>query len=277
MFLTKDAMHILMEDNTWEPCIDIEEDSIFTIHIIQNRTNPSIEKKVESLWQQKLKEGKILTPDPVFGVQAIERSNNTCILNVYETTYKHVIAARIFQIPDYCEYFLGVRGICFFDLEETKYIIIGERKKETTFMGGDFESVPAGLIEPGDFIDDPIRGALMRELKEELPPTDENDVVRIKPITLKRNRQYVSFDIRYLVELDKGWLKKYRICQHADYLEILPLRGEFPEHESIIGVSTIHLSAFILTNAARLTHSKDAFLDICKKPYFGNSQFGKGV
>lgn len=45
----------------------------------------------------------------------------------------------------------------------------------------------AQKVKPKDLVDDPVRKTLMRELKEEMPPIDEDDVVRITPITLKRN------------------------------------------------------------------------------------------
>ncbi|KYK38745.1 MAG: hypothetical protein AYK18_16740 [Theionarchaea archaeon DG-70] len=268
MSLTQDAISIIMKKNFWEPYIEIEEQNIlFAINRIQKpKINPIAEKRVEDIWAQKVNEskerGRTLTSDPLFGVLSVEQEGNKCILNVYESEYKYVVASRNFQIPGYCEYFLGVRGICFFESNEVKYIILGERKKEITYMGGDIEPIPAGLIEPEDLKDDPVRTALMRELREEIPPTDEDDVVRITPITLKRNRQYVSFDIRCLVELNSRWLRKYKICQKTDCIEIQSAKNDFPEHERIIGVSTTHLSTFILANGGRLTHSKDAFLDI---------------
>ena len=135
-------------------------------------------------------------------------------------------------------------------------------------MGGDIEPIPAGLIEPDDLVDDPVRTALVRELKEEIPLTDEDDVVRITPLALKRNRQYVSFDIRCLVELSNGWLKKYKISQETGYIEIQSSKKDFPEHKRIIGVSIAHLSTFIISNRGKFTHSKDAFLDIQKKNMF---------
>jgi hypothetical protein len=48
---------------------------------------------------------------------------------------------------------------------------------------------------------------------------------------------------------------------------VVSLENDFPEHKSIMGVSTTHLSAFILANGVRLTHAKDAFLDIQKERY----------
>ena len=273
MSLTQDAVGIVMKENLWEPYLEIRDQNIFfTVNRIQRpQINPTVEKRVEDIWAQKVKESKewerTVTSDPLFGVLSVEQDGNKYTLNVYESEYKYVVASRNFQIPGYCEYFLGVRGICFFESNGEKYILLGKRKKGITYMGGDIEPIPAGLIEPEDLVDDPVRTALMRELKEEIPPTDEDDVVRITPITLKRNRQYVSFDIRCLVELNRAWLKKYEICQKTGCMEIQSPKNDFPEHKNIIGVSTTHLSAFILANGGRLTHAKDAFLDIQKERY----------
>ena len=273
MSLTQDAVGILMKENPWESYLEIkEQDIFFTINRIQKpQIDPIVKKRVEDIWAQKVKEskeqGKTLTSDPLFGVLSAEQEGNKCTLNVYESEYKYVIASRNFQIPGYCEYFLGVRGMCLFESNEIKYILLGERKKEITYMGGDIEPIPAGLIEPDDLIDDPVRTALMRELKEEIPATDEDDVVKITPITLKRTRQYVSFDIRCLVELNSGWLKKYKIRQKNGCMEIQFPKKDFPEHKNIIGVPATQLSTFILANERRLTHSKDAFLDIQEENY----------
>jgi len=230
----------------------------------------TIEKRIESIWNQKVKEveeqGRTLTSNPIFGVQSIEKTENKYILNIYETTYKYVIATRNFQIPGYYEYFLGVRGICFFEVNETKYIILGERKKEMTYMGGDFEPVPGGLLEPDDLKSDtPIKTALLRELQEEIPPTKEKDISQIKVVSLKKNKQYVSVDIRFLIELSKKWQENYKIHQKTDYVEIHPLKGKFPEHKKIIGVPINYLSEFILAYKDRLAHSKDVFLDLHSK------------
>ncbi|KYK36497.1 MAG: hypothetical protein AYK19_08475 [Theionarchaea archaeon DG-70-1] len=86
-------------------------------------------------------------------------------------------------------------------------------------------------------------------------------------VSLKKNKQYVSVDIRFWIELNKNWIEKYKTRQKTDYLEIHPLQEEFPEHESIIGVSVTYLSEFILKYKERLTHSKDAFLDLHNKKY----------
>ncbi|KYK36496.1 MAG: hypothetical protein AYK19_08470 [Theionarchaea archaeon DG-70-1] len=132
MPLAQDTINALIKDNSWEPYTEISEENIFfTLNNVQKpEIDFSIERRIESIWAQKVKEaqkqGQTLTSNPIFGVQSIERTENKYILNIYETTYKYVIATRNFQIPGYYEYFLGVRGICFFEVNETKYIILGE-------------------------------------------------------------------------------------------------------------------------------------------------------
>lgn len=270
--LTKDVIDVLTENNNWECYVEIaEEDISFAVSKTQRQAiNPFIEKRIESIWIQKSKkikaQGRALTSNPIFGIQSIEKTGNKYILNIYESTYKYVIATRNFQIPRYHKYFLGVRGICFFEISEAKYIILGERNKEMTCMGGDFEPVPGGLLEPDDLkSDNSIRTALLRELHEEIPPTKEKDISEIKVVSLKKNRQYVSVDIRFLIELNKKWQENYEIHQKTDYVEIQPLEGKFPEHKNIIGVPVNYLSKFILTYKDRLAHSKDVFLDLHSK------------
>lgn len=272
MPLAQDTINALIKDNSWEPYTEISEENIF--FTLNNVHKPeidfSIEKRIESIWAQKAKEaqkqGQTLTSNPILGIQSIERTGNKYILNIYETSYKYVIATRNFQIPGYLEYFLGVRGICFFEVDEAKYVILGERKKEMTYMGGDFEPVPGGLIEPDDLKSDtPVRTALLRELQEEIPPTKEKDIAQIKVISLKKNKQYVSVDIRFWIELNKKWQENYKIHQKTDYVEIQPLEGKFPEHKNIIGIPVNYLSEFILTYKDRLAHSKDVFLDLYSK------------
>ena len=272
MPLTKEVIDTLIEDNSWESYMEITAENVsFTINKVQKpEIAPSIEKSVESIWAQKLKEaqkqGQTLTSNSIFGIKSTERTGNKYILNIYETSYKYVIATRNFQIPGYHEYFLGMRGICFFEISEAKYIILGERRKEMTYMGGDFEPVPGGLLEPDDLkSDNPVGTALLRELHEEIPPTKEKDISQIEVVSLKKNRQYVSVDIRFLIELNKKWQKNYKIHQKTDYVEIHPLEGKFPEHKNIIGVPVNYLSKFILTHKDRLAHSKDVFLDLHSK------------
>lgn len=83
-------------------------------------------------------------------------------------------------------------------------------------MGGDFEPVPGGLIETDDLMShDLIRTALIRELNEEIPPTGEEDLCRIKLLSLKKNKRYISADIKFFVELRKEWIGRYEISQKS--------------------------------------------------------------
>lgn len=136
MPLSKKALDILGKNNKWKPLVETGRgDFSFTIDNVQEQApDPSIERRVNSIWNQSLKraenEGKILISNPIFGLQSIKRINNTYILNLYETTYKYVLALGKFQIPSHHEYFVGVRGVCFFKINKGRYILLGKRKRE---------------------------------------------------------------------------------------------------------------------------------------------------
>ena len=80
-----------MKKNLWESYLEIEEkDIFFTINRIQKpQIDPIVEKRVEDIWAQKVKEskeqGRTLISNPLFGVLSAEQEGNKCTLNVYES------------------------------------------------------------------------------------------------------------------------------------------------------------------------------------------------